>query len=111
MQHVSAYGYPTPPASPAFNQPCPIQTQPHHIPVQQHHQQHQQHCQPRYIPVAPEERLGRFLTSSLQLTGILGTGAYGVVYAAVDVKDNTQYAVKCLSKFNMDTTLGWADAW
>ncbi|KAK3318007.1 kinase-like domain-containing protein [Apodospora peruviana] len=97
MQHVSAYGYPTPPASPAFNQPCAIQS--HHIPGHQ-----QQPCQPRYIPVAPEERLGRFLTGSLQLTSILGTGAYGVVYSAVDIKDNVQYAVKCLSKFNPDGT-------
>ncbi|KAM7207164.1 negative regulator of sexual conjugation and meiosis [Naviculisporaceae sp. PSN 640] len=94
MQHVSAYGYPTPPTSPAFGQPCAIQTR--HIPVQQP-------CQPRY-PVAPEERLGSFLTSTLRLTSILGTGAYGVVYAAVDIKDNVQYAVKCLSKYNQDGT-------
>ncbi|KAM7189545.1 negative regulator of sexual conjugation and meiosis [Rhypophila sp. PSN 637] len=93
MQHVSAYGYPTPPTSPAFNQPCAIQT--HHIPVQHP-------CQPRYV--APEERLGSFITSSLRLTGILGTGAYGVVYSAVDIRDNVQYAVKCLSKFNPDGT-------
>ncbi|KAK5652086.1 hypothetical protein OQA88_10862 [Cercophora sp. LCS_1] len=94
MQHVSAFGYPTPPASPSFEQQCAIQ---HHIAVPQP-------CQQRYIPVAPEDRLGRFLTPTLQLNDILGTGAYGVVYSAIDHKDSTQYAVKCLSKFNADGT-------
>ncbi|KAK3306530.1 kinase-like domain-containing protein [Chaetomium strumarium] len=95
MQHVSAFGYPTPPASPAFGQPCAIPSQ--HITVQQR-------CLPRYAPVAPEERLGRFLTNSLQLRDIVGTGAYGVVYSAVDIETNARYAVKCLSKFNADGT-------
>ncbi|KAK4188438.1 kinase-like domain-containing protein [Podospora australis] len=91
MQHVTAFGYPTPPASPAFGQRCPIPN--HHLAVHQH-----------YVPVAPEERLGRFITPSLQLTGIIGTGAYGVVYSAVDTANNTRYAVKCLSKYNADGT-------
>lgn len=96
MQHVSAFGYPTPPASPAFDgHPCTIPSQ--HINVQQP-------CLPRFAPVAPEERLGRFITGSLQLTGIAGTGAYGVVYSAVDSKTGVRYAVKCLSKFNADGT-------
>ncbi|KAK4112043.1 Pkinase-domain-containing protein [Canariomyces notabilis] len=95
MQHVSAYGYPTPPASPAFGQPCAL---PNHLAVQQP-------CGlPRFAPVAPEERLGRFITTTLQLTGIVGTGAYGVVYSAVDTKTHVRYAVKCLSKFNPDGT-------
>lgn len=98
MHHVQApYGYPTPPASPAaFDQKCPINQQP--IQIQQ------PQCQPRYIPVAPEVRIGSFLAGSLQLTGILGTGAYGVVYSAVDIETNIRYAVKTLSKYNADGT-------
>ncbi|KAK8126399.1 uncharacterized protein PG998_002158 [Apiospora kogelbergensis] len=88
MQHVPAYGYPTPPASPSYAQ------QPFSMPPV---------CQSqRYTPIAPEERLGKFLGDSLQLIGILGTGAYGVVYSAVDIKTGIRYAVKTLSKFNMD---------
>lgn len=98
MQHVSGpFGLPTPPASPLsfeHQQKCTIQ---HHIPTQPHHQA-------RYVPVIPEERLGKFLGGTLQLTGILGTGAYGVVYSAVDIKTNVRYAVKTLSKFNADGT-------
>jgi len=94
MQHVSMYGYPTPPASPSFDHQGVIQSQ--HFPVQQHYSPH------RFVPVAPEERLGRFLTPELQLTEILGIGAYGVVYLAVNIRENRQYAVKCLSQFNAD---------
>ncbi|KAK3990995.1 negative regulator of sexual conjugation and meiosis [Cladorrhinum sp. PSN332] len=91
QHHVTAFGYPTPPASPAFDQRL------QHLNVH-----HQQQCQPRYVPVPHEERLGRFITPSLQLTGIIGTGAYGVVYAAADTLTSIQYAVKCLSKYNVD---------
>ncbi|KAI0135233.1 Ran1-like protein kinase [Daldinia grandis] len=94
MHNVAAYGYPTPPASPSYdNTKCAFQQPPLAVPPV---------CQPRYTPVAPEDRLGKFLGESLQLIGIIGTGAYGVVYLAVDVKTGVRYAVKTLSKFNAD---------
>jgi serine/threonine protein kinase len=54
------------------------------------------HC----VPPTPESRIGIFLGESLELKGILGTGAYGVVYSALDHYTGTWYAVKALSKFN-----------
>ncbi len=112
MQHVLApSGLPTPPASPlSFDHPKCAPYHQQHLYAQQQHaffqptiQKHQQQQQ-RYVPVAPEERIGTFLGSSLQLTGIIGTGAYGVVYEAVDVKTHVRYAVKALSKLNADGT-------
>lgn len=89
-----AFGYPTPPASPTYDK-CQFQPQP----------QQYRHFQPvRCVPLAPEQRLGRLLEGKLQLTDILGTGAYGVVYSAMDIKTGTRYAVKCLSKYNADGT-------
>ncbi|KAL1591920.1 Serine/threonine protein kinase [Paraconiothyrium brasiliense] len=64
---------PTPPASPTLNGFC-----------------------------APEDRLGQILAGRLQLTGILGVGAYGVVYTAVDIQTNTPYAVKALNKLGLE---------
>ncbi|CAJ2501465.1 Uu.00g043180.m01.CDS01 [Anthostomella pinea] len=94
MHNVSVYGLPTPPASPPYDN-TKYQQQTFAFPTV---------CQPRYTPVAPEERLGKFLGESLQLIGIIGTGAYGVVYLAVDVDTGIRYAVKTLCKYNADGT-------
>ncbi|PYH41383.1 serine/threonine-protein kinase [Aspergillus saccharolyticus JOP 1030-1] len=51
---------------------------------------------------APEDRLGLLLANRLELTGILGVGAYGVVYTAVDIHTNVLYAVKALNKSGLD---------
>lgn len=54
---------------------------------------------PRY---APEDRLGLLLANRLELTSILGVGAYGVVYTAVDIHTDVLYAVKALNKAGLD---------
>lgn len=54
------------------------------------------------IPPTPAERIGLVLGGSLQLTDILGTGSYGVVYAAVHIRTGARYAIKCLNKVNTD---------
>lgn len=95
MQHHAPFGYPTPPASPAYdNFKCGNNQQAYSATT----------FPTRCIPLAPEQRLGRFLEGKLQLTEVLGTGAYGVVYAAIDIKTGVRYAVKCLSKYNADGT-------
>ncbi|KAL4810457.1 kinase-like domain-containing protein [Aspergillus unguis] len=55
---------------------------------------------PRFY--APEDRLGLLLANRLELTSILGVGAYGVVYTAVDIHTNVSYAVKALNKAGLD---------
>ncbi|XWW96105.1 hypothetical protein V2A60_004075 [Cordyceps javanica] len=103
MQSHVPFGYPTPPASPTYDK-CQFQQQ-QQQPPQPQFARHFHHHQPvRCVPLAPEQRLGRLLEGKLQLTDILGTGAYGVVYSAVDIKTGIRYAVKCLSKFNVDGT-------
>ena len=49
-----------------------------------------------------EDRLGLLLDGWLELTGVLGVGAYGVVYTAVDINTNVPYAVKALNKVGLD---------
>jgi serine/threonine protein kinase len=51
---------------------------------------------------SPEDRLGLLLANRLELTSILGVGAYGVVYAAFDIHTNVPYAVKALNKTGLD---------
>ncbi|KAI4214413.1 MAG: hypothetical protein LQ351_003166 [Letrouitia transgressa] len=51
---------------------------------------------------APEDRIGIILANRLELTGILGVGAYGVVYTAIDIHTNVPYAVKALNKIGLD---------
>jgi serine/threonine protein kinase len=53
-------------------------------------------------PCKPEDRIGQVLANRLELTGILGTGAYGVVYTAIDLHTNVPFAVKALSKVGLD---------
>jgi serine/threonine protein kinase len=58
---------------------------------------------PSFRPsVAPEDRLGCVLAGRLELTSILGIGAYGVVYTAIDIHTNIPYAVKALTKAGLD---------
>lgn len=52
--------------------------------------------------LGPEDRLGCVLANRLELTSILGVGAYGVVYTAVDIHTNIPYAVKALTKTGLD---------
>lgn len=51
---------------------------------------------------SPEDRIGQLLAGRLELTGVLGIGAYGVVYNAVDIFTCTPYAVKALTKNGLD---------
>lgn len=51
---------------------------------------------------APEDRLGQILAGCIQLTEVLGVGAYGVVYRAFDMRTGVQYAVKALNKVGLE---------
>lgn len=49
------------------------------------------------------ERIGLILLDRIQLTEVLGVGAYGVVYKAKDVFTGCLYAVKTLNKHGLDS--------
>ncbi|KAK5125804.1 hypothetical protein LTR85_012080 [Meristemomyces frigidus] len=55
-----------------------------------------------FVTCDPEDRIGQVLAGYIQLTGILGIGAYGTVYKAQDVETNVEYAVKALNKASLD---------
>lgn len=42
------------------------------------------------------------LGGSIELTGVIGTGAYGTVYTARDIVTDVTYAVKALHKYGLD---------
>jgi serine/threonine protein kinase len=46
--------------------------------------------------------LGVLLAGRLELVSVLGVGAYGVVYTAMDIQTQMTYAVKALSKAGLD---------
>lgn len=51
----------------------------------------------------PSDRIGSFIDNGrLEITNILGIGAYGVVYSAKHVLNQHVYAVKCMPKTNID---------
>lgn len=52
---------------------------------------------------APPNRIGQILPGDIQLTEVLGVGAYGTVYKACNVHDpRIEYAVKTLNKTGLD---------
>ncbi|PSS05136.1 kinase-like domain-containing protein, partial [Coniella lustricola] len=53
-------------------------------------------------PPAPEDRLGWLIGGRFRLVTVLGCGAYGVVYTAVDITTQLTYAVKTLPNCNPD---------
>ena len=55
-----------------------------------------------HVKTTPEDRLGHLLLDRIQLTEVLGVGAYGVVYKAIDVQTGCYYAVKALTKHGLD---------
>lgn len=80
IKHI---GLPTPPSSPGYAQPF------------------SRYFVPSIVP-QPESRLGSVLAGKIQLDGIIGYGAYGVVYKAHDITNGYPFAVKALPSYNAD---------
>ena len=57
---------------------------------------------PRLEKCSPEDRIGLVLADRLKLTSLLGTGAYGVVYSAIDLHTRVPFAVKALDKYGLE---------
>ncbi|OBT89306.1 RAN protein kinase [Pseudogymnoascus sp. 03VT05] len=100
---------PTPPQSPyGYNAPlAPVANNMRYFqqPVVHQQQQHFQHfppTPPATPPPASTFDQAQFFDASqrLQFLHTLGSGAYGVVHLAKDVRTGIQYAVKVLNKFN-----------
>ncbi|CAN6670400.1 serine/threonine-protein kinase Vhs1p [Trichomonascus vanleenenianus] len=54
---------------------------------------------PNDSPIATTTcRIGKMLNAQIQLTAIIGSGAYGVVYSGIDIINNRNVAVKALPK-------------
>ncbi|KAF2165723.1 hypothetical protein M409DRAFT_67085 [Zasmidium cellare ATCC 36951] len=51
---------------------------------------------------SPEDSIGLVLAGNIELTAVLGVGAYGTVYRARDIVTDVQYAVKALNKVGLD---------
>lgn len=60
----------------------------------------QPHPSSKYSSLSPppDHLLGTILLDRIQLVSVLGVGAYGVVYLAVDIQTGLSYAVKSLSR-------------
>ncbi|KAJ4161657.1 uncharacterized protein LMH87_007684 [Akanthomyces muscarius] len=97
MQCYPPFAYLTPPASPTCEK--------YRLEIQQKSQYTRRFLLGRCVPLAAEQRLGRVVQGKLHLTDIIGTGAYGVVYSAIDITTGMRYAIKCLSKYNDNGTL------
>jgi serine/threonine protein kinase len=54
-----------------------------------------------YSP-GPHDRIGQVLQNWLKITGVLGVGAYGVVYTAIDLRTQVTYAVKALNRRGLE---------
>jgi serine/threonine protein kinase len=53
----------------------------------------------------PEMNIGSWVNGRIQLTGLIGVGAYGAVYSAIDFHSRERLAVKVLPKLNTTTTI------